>query len=81
MFSVTGALLYVALSSGKNRCGGSAFAQCFSQIGDCVPDLDNAELFVNGFKVTQALLKGLVFCSVALIIFYVESDTETRICT
>lgn len=56
---LTGALLYVALNPGhKHRCGGSALAQCFSQIGDCSPDMDDPELFVNGFKVTQALVKS-----------------------
>lgn len=45
------------LSNGKNRLGGSAFAQCYKQLGKDVPDVDNIEEFKNAFNVTQHLIK------------------------
>ncbi|KAG9466959.1 phosphoribosylformylglycinamidine synthase isoform X1 [Eleutherodactylus coqui] len=52
-----GILLYVPLSPGKHRLGGSALAQCFSQLGQHPPDLDDPQTLVSCFMVTQQLLK------------------------
>ncbi|XP_064609891.1 phosphoribosylformylglycinamidine synthase-like isoform X2 [Liolophura sinensis] len=52
-----GALLYVPFSRGRNRLGGSALAQCYQQLGDDSPDLDDPQLFVQAFNVTQNLIQ------------------------
>jgi phosphoribosylformylglycinamidine synthase len=53
-------LVYIPFNSTKcARLGGSALAQCFSQIGDTSPDLEHIETFVSAFEVTQTLIKGL----------------------
>ncbi|KAM9435319.1 phosphoribosylformylglycinamidine synthase [Clarias gariepinus] len=52
-----GVLLYVPVSAGKYRLGGSALAQCYDQLGDCSPDLDNPDLLSACFNTTQALIK------------------------
>ncbi|CAB3363848.1 Hypothetical predicted protein [Cloeon dipterum] len=55
------ALLYVDLSGGKCRLGGSALAQCYGQIGNESPDLNDAKLFVSAFEAIQHLVKcGIV---------------------
>lgn len=46
------------LSPGQHRLGGTALAQCFSQLGEQPPDLDLPENLVRAFKITQGLLKG-----------------------
>lgn len=51
-----GVLLWVPLSPGRYRLGGSALAQCYNQLGDCTPDLDRPELLVSCFNATQKLL-------------------------
>ncbi|CAB3243480.1 unnamed protein product [Arctia plantaginis] len=51
------ALVYVPVSPGKYRLGGSALAQCFKQLGDTPADLDNPAILKSLFKVTQKLLK------------------------
>ncbi|KAH8026895.1 hypothetical protein HPB51_026230 [Rhipicephalus microplus] len=53
-----GLLLYVSLSAGKKRLGGTALAQCFKQLGDDVPDLDEPVKLRKAFAATQELLKG-----------------------
>lgn len=53
-----GHLLYVPLSPGQHRLGGTALAQCFSQLGEHPPDLDLPENLVRAFRITQGLLKG-----------------------
>ena len=53
-----GHLLYVPLSPGQHRLGGTALAQCFSQLGEQPPDLDLPENLVQAFGITQGLLKG-----------------------
>ncbi|XP_077022032.1 phosphoribosylformylglycinamidine synthase isoform X2 [Tamandua tetradactyla] len=58
-----GHLLYVPLSPGQHRLGGTALAQCFSQLGEQPPDLDHPENLVRAFTVTQALLKDRLLCS------------------
>ncbi|XP_069857533.1 phosphoribosylformylglycinamidine synthase isoform X2 [Dipodomys merriami] len=58
-----GHLLYVPLSPGHHRLGGTALAQCFSQLGDHPPDLDFPENLVLAFGITQDLLKDRSLCS------------------
>ncbi|XP_026146936.1 phosphoribosylformylglycinamidine synthase-like [Carassius auratus] len=52
-----GVLLYVPVSSGKYRLGGSALAQCYGQLGDSSPDLDQPEKLSACFNTTQALIQ------------------------
>ncbi|XP_072040908.1 phosphoribosylformylglycinamidine synthase-like [Amphiura filiformis] len=52
----SGTLVYVDLSNGNYRLGGSALAQCYQQLGDSVPDLDKPALLVAAFETTQELL-------------------------
>ncbi|KAF0872648.1 PUR4 synthase, partial [Crocuta crocuta] len=58
-----GRLLYVPLSPGQHRLGGTALAQCFSQLGEQPPDLDVPENLVRAFRVTQGLLEERLLCS------------------
>ncbi|KAM5273538.1 phosphoribosylformylglycinamidine synthase [Ctenodactylus gundi] len=58
-----GHLLYVPLSPGQHRLGGTALAQCFSQLGEQPPDLDCPENLVRAFRITQGLLKDRLLCS------------------
>ncbi|KAG7299510.1 hypothetical protein JYU34_016472 [Plutella xylostella] len=51
------ALVWVPVTPGKYRLGGSALAQVYKQLGDSPPDLDNAATLKSLFKVTQKLLK------------------------
>lgn len=51
-------LLWVPLSPGSHRLGGSALAQCYSQLGDRSPDLDQPQLLTACFNATQTLLHG-----------------------
>ncbi len=54
-------LLFVNLSGGIYRLGGSAFAQALGQEGDCVPDIEDAALLANAFGVVQELIdKNLI---------------------
>nr|XP_056719462.1 phosphoribosylformylglycinamidine synthase [Euleptes europaea] len=56
-----GTLLHVAINPDRHRLGGSALAQCFSQLGDVSPDLDSPSTLVSCFRVTQELLEdGLI---------------------
>uniref|UniRef100_A0A673G568 Phosphoribosylformylglycinamidine synthase n=1 Tax=Sinocyclocheilus rhinocerous TaxID=307959 RepID=A0A673G568_9TELE len=52
-----GVLLYVPVSSGKYRLGGSALAQCYGQLGDCSPDLDQPDKLSACFNTTQTLIQ------------------------
>lgn len=52
-----GVLLYVPISSGKYRLGGSALAQCYGQLGDCSPDLDQPDKLSACFNTTQTLIQ------------------------
>jgi phosphoribosylformylglycinamidine synthase len=52
-----GLLIYIDLSGGKNRLGGTALAQCYKQLGDQVPDLEDSKLFLKAFNSTQTLIK------------------------
>ncbi|XP_058415735.1 phosphoribosylformylglycinamidine synthase isoform X1 [Diceros bicornis minor] len=58
-----GHLLYVPLSPGQHRLGGTALAQCFSQLGEQPPNLDLPENLVCAFSITQGLLKDRLLCS------------------
>ncbi|XP_006738274.1 phosphoribosylformylglycinamidine synthase isoform X2 [Leptonychotes weddellii] len=58
-----GLLLYVPLSPGQHRLGGTALAQCFSQLGEQPPNLDLPENLVRAFNVTQGLLRDRLLCS------------------
>ncbi|MCD4694404.1 phosphoribosylformylglycinamidine synthase, partial [bacterium] len=49
-------LWFVDLGNGKNRLGGTAFAQVLKQIGDESPDLDNPDIFKKSFNVIQKLI-------------------------
>ena len=49
-------LLFIDLSGGKNRLGGSALAQVNSQIGDISPDMDDPALVRRGFLAIQELI-------------------------
>ena len=58
----SGILLWVHFASDvtPGRLGGSALAQCFKQLGDVCPDMDDPELFVQAFNTTQQLIKGKI---------------------
>ncbi|XP_062608746.1 phosphoribosylformylglycinamidine synthase-like isoform X1 [Saccostrea cucullata] len=51
-----GCLLLVDLGGGNHRMGGSALAQCYKQLGDLCPDLDQPDVFCKAFNVTQKLI-------------------------
>ncbi|XP_013141308.1 PREDICTED: phosphoribosylformylglycinamidine synthase [Papilio polytes] len=51
------ALLHVPVTPGKYRTGGSSLAQCYKQLGDNPPDLDDPAILKALFKTTQKLLK------------------------
>uniref|UniRef100_A0A672UX05 Phosphoribosylformylglycinamidine synthase n=1 Tax=Strigops habroptila TaxID=2489341 RepID=A0A672UX05_STRHB len=55
-----GALLWVQLSPGRHRLGGSALAQVFSQLGDTCPDLEDPKSLDGAFRVTQSLIRERV---------------------
>lgn len=42
----------------KYRVGGSALAQCYEQVGDVVPDLDDPAQLAAVFNTIQELLDG-----------------------
>lgn len=48
-------LIAVDLGAGRNRMGGSAFAQVFGQLGDVAPDVDDPEALAGLFDALQAL--------------------------
>ncbi len=48
-------LIAIDLSCGRNRLGGSIFAQVTQQVGDTVPDVDDAEDLKRFFAAIQAL--------------------------
>ncbi len=49
-------LLFIDLGLGKNRLGGSALAQVFSQVGNTSPDLDDPLLLARAFDAVQQLV-------------------------
>ncbi len=46
-------LLYIDLGGGKHRLGGSALAQCYGQLGDSSPDMDDPALLKRAFNAVQ----------------------------
>jgi len=48
-------LILVDLARGRNRLGGSILAQVYAQMGNAVPDLDDAEALKRFFGAVQAL--------------------------
>ncbi|XP_053398667.1 phosphoribosylformylglycinamidine synthase-like isoform X2 [Mercenaria mercenaria] len=52
-----GSIMYVDIGGGKCRLGGTAFAQCFKQLGNQSPDLDHPEVLKSAFNVTQKLIE------------------------
>jgi len=54
-------LLLIDLGNGKNRLGASIFAQCFSQLGESVPDCEQPQQLKQFFDAIQILnQKGLL---------------------
>lgn len=51
-------LILVDLASGKRRLGGSSLAQCYGQLGDDCPDLENPVLLKQAFGAVQELIKA-----------------------
>lgn len=46
------------MSTYYERVGGTSLAQCYNQLGDNPPDLDDPDVLKALFNVTQKLLKG-----------------------
>ena len=57
-------LLFVDLSKGKARLGGSALAQVYKQVGDDCPDVEDIDLLARTFKIIQQLVKDKLIISV-----------------
>ncbi|UCD34712.1 MAG: phosphoribosylformylglycinamidine synthase [Nitrospiraceae bacterium] len=54
-------LLFIDLGRGRDRLGGSALAQVYSQLGDEPPDVDDPELLKRSFHAVQELIaRGLI---------------------
>ena len=53
-----GVIVHVDVSPGKYRVGGSALAQCYNQLGDSTPDVDDPRRLASAFHVTQRLIQG-----------------------
>ena len=51
-----GRILFVDLSGGNTRLGGSALAQVYEQIGDTPPDVDDPDLLKRAFNTIQTLI-------------------------
>ncbi|XP_071647655.1 phosphoribosylformylglycinamidine synthase isoform X6 [Temnothorax longispinosus] len=51
-----GCLLFIDLSYGKSRLGGTALSQVYYQLGNDVPDVEDAQAFKNAFNATQQLI-------------------------
>lgn len=52
-------LLFVDLSGGQRRLGASALAQCYGQLGNSSPDLDDPSMLKKAFKSIQKLIKSI----------------------
>jgi len=50
-------LLYVNLSDGEFKLGGSSFAQVVGKVGTSAPTVDDADRFANTFNMVQALIR------------------------
>jgi phosphoribosylformylglycinamidine synthase len=54
-------LMFIDLSGGRGRIGGSALSQVFSQMGHDAPDVDHPKLLRAGFEAVQSLIReGLI---------------------
>ncbi|MBI5075526.1 MAG: phosphoribosylformylglycinamidine synthase [Nitrospirae bacterium] len=54
-------LIFVDISNGRARTGGSALAQCYGQVGNESPDVDDTALLRNGFHAIQKCIdEGLI---------------------
>lgn len=51
-------LLFVDLSGGQRRLGGSALAQCYGQLGNDAPDLNDPSMLKKAFNSIQKLIKS-----------------------
>jgi phosphoribosylformylglycinamidine synthase len=49
-------LIYIDPGEGENRLGGSALSQCYKQIGNESPDVDNPQLLKHTFNVIQRFI-------------------------
>ncbi len=56
-------LLWVDLSGGHSRLGGSAFAQVFNQLGNVVPDVHDSAPLSKAFNAVQSLLEHKLILS------------------
>jgi phosphoribosylformylglycinamidine synthase len=57
-------LALIDLGKGKNRLGGSALAQAYTQLGDECPDVDDPVLLKNAFAAVQQMVDEGVILSV-----------------
>ncbi|MDP2156549.1 MAG: phosphoribosylformylglycinamidine synthase [Nitrospirota bacterium] len=54
-------LIFIDISNGRSRTGGSALAQCYGQLGNESPDVDDVVVLKNSFHAIQELIdKGLI---------------------
>jgi len=54
-------ILFIDLSCGKKRLGGTALSQCFGQLGDSCPDLEDSALLKRTFLTIQNMIdKNLI---------------------
>lgn len=49
-------IIFIDLSNGKRRLGGTVLAQCFSQLGNETPDLEDPEFLKRTFNAIQRLI-------------------------
>ena len=63
-----GSLIFVDLSAGKSRLGGTAFAQVYNQLGDSTADLECEHELKNAFAATQQLIKSLLIFKIPILI-------------
>jgi phosphoribosylformylglycinamidine synthase len=54
-------IIFIDLAGSRNRLGGSALAQCYSQIGSESPDVEDASALKNAFVIIQDLIdRGII---------------------
>jgi len=51
-------LIFVDLSGGLRRLGSSALAQCYGQLGNNAPDMDDPSMLKKAFISIQKLIKS-----------------------
>jgi phosphoribosylformylglycinamidine synthase len=49
-------IIFIDLANGKKRLGGSALAQCYGQVGDECPDMEDPQLLKRAFMAIQELI-------------------------